>query len=45
MWLLIILALIVVGVGAYALRVPLMAKLTGQSRERIRRHMERKKLR
>lgn len=42
MWI-ILLALVVIGVGAYVFRVPLLAKLTGQSPERIQRHLERRK--
>lgn len=40
MWFLIILAVIVAGLAAYKFRVPLIAKLTGQSPGRIRRHLK-----
>jgi len=39
----IILLLVALGVGAYVFRVPLLAKLTGQSPARIERHLNRKK--
>lgn len=43
MTLLIIIALIVGAVVAWRLRVPLMAKVLGQSEDRIRRQIERRK--
>jgi hypothetical protein len=42
LWLLLILVILAV---AYAFRVPLLAKLTGQQPDRIRRAMERRRRR
>ncbi len=43
MFLFILLAIIVVAVVAYKFRVPLMAKLLGQSESRVQRSIERRK--
>lgn len=43
MFLWILLAIIVVAVVAYKFRVPLMAKLLGQSETRVQRAIERRK--
>lgn len=43
MFLWILLAIIVVAVVAYKFRVPLMAKLLGQSETRVQRSIERRK--
>lgn len=40
MWFFILLAVVVAGFAAYKFRVPLIAKLTGQSPDRIRRHLK-----
>ncbi|HEX7738310.1 MAG TPA: hypothetical protein VF426_01540 [Marmoricola sp.] len=39
----IVLLIIVIAVGAYYFRVPLLAKILGQSEDRIRRQIGRKK--
>jgi len=43
MWFLILLAIVVVGVVAWKLRVPLLAKLLGQSESRIDRRLNRRR--
>jgi hypothetical protein len=43
MWMLILIALVVVGVVAYRMRVPLLAKVLGQPEDRIRRQLGRKR--
>jgi hypothetical protein len=43
MWFFILVALVVVGVVAYRMRVPLMARVLGQSEDRVRRQIERRK--
>jgi hypothetical protein len=43
MWFLILVAIAVVGVVAWKLRVPLLAKLLGQSESRIDRQLNRRK--
>jgi hypothetical protein len=43
MWFLILLVIAVVGVVAWKLRVPLLAKLLGQSESRIDRQLNRRK--
>lgn len=43
MTLLVLLLLLVGGVVAYRYRVPLIAKITGQKEDRIRRALERRK--
>jgi hypothetical protein len=40
---LILLVIVVVAVAAYIFRVPLMAKLLGQSQSRIQRNLDRRK--
>lgn len=45
MWFWIILIVVVAGLAAYKLRVPLLAKLLGQSDERVQREIERRKRR
>jgi hypothetical protein len=43
MWMLILIALVVAGVVAYRMRVPLLAKVLGQPEDRIRRQLGRKR--
>ena len=43
MWFLIIVALVVAGVVAWRMRVPLMAKILGQSESRMDRQLNRRK--
>jgi hypothetical protein len=43
MWFLILLAIVVVGVVVWKLRVPLLAKLLGQSESRIDRQLNRRR--
>ncbi|WP_269211149.1 MULTISPECIES: hypothetical protein [unclassified Nocardioides] len=43
MWFLILVALIVVGVVAYRMRVPLLARILGQSEGRVNRQLNRRK--
>ena len=43
MWFLIIVALVVAGVVAWRMRVPLMAKILGQSEGRMDRQLNRRK--
>ena len=43
MWFFILVALVVAGFVAYRMRVPLLAKLTGQSTGRIDRQLNRRK--
>ncbi len=40
MWLLILLAIALAGFVAWKLRVPIVAKLTGQSQSRIKRRLD-----
>ena len=43
MWFLILLVIVVVGVVAWRMRVPLLAKLLGQSESRIDRQLNRRR--
>ena len=43
MWFLILMALVVVGFVAWRMRVPLMAKLLGQSESRVDRQLNRRR--
>jgi hypothetical protein len=43
MWFFILVALVVVGVVAYRMRVPLLAKILGQSESRVDRQLDRRK--
>ncbi|WP_264674215.1 hypothetical protein [Nocardioides lijunqiniae] len=43
MWFFILVALVVVGVVAYRMRVPLLARILGQSEGRVDRQLNRRK--
>ena len=43
MWFLILLVIVVIGVVAWRMRVPLLAKLLGQSESRINRQLNRRR--
>ena len=43
MWFLVLLVIVVVGVVAWRMRVPLLAKLLGQSESRIDRQLNRRR--
>ncbi|WP_280633754.1 hypothetical protein [Nocardioides sp. 503] len=43
MWFFILVALVVVGVVAYRMRVPLLARILGQSESRVDRQLNRRK--
>jgi hypothetical protein len=43
MWFFILVALVVVGVVAYRMRVPLLARILGQSQGRVDRQLNRRK--
>jgi hypothetical protein len=43
MWFLILVALVVLGVVAYRMRVPLLARILGQSESRVDRQLNRRK--